>query len=63
MRTRDRKPFNFLLMDEPFGHLDEKNREKAMELILQQVSERKAGIILADLELLTYFKADKILHL
>ena len=50
-------------MDEPFGHLDEKNREKAMELILQQVSERKAGIILADLELLTYFKADKILHL
>ena len=57
------QPFNFLLMDEPFGHLDEKNREKAMELILQQVSERKAGIILADLELLTYFKADKILHL
>ncbi len=57
------QPFNFLLMDEPFGHLDEKNREKAMELIMQQVAERKAGIILADLQVLPYFKADKILHL
>ena len=57
------QPFHFLLLDEPFGHLDERNREMAMELILQQVQERKAGIILADLELLPYFKADKILHL
>ena len=57
------QPFNFLLMDEPFGHLDEKNREKAMELVLQQATERKAGIILADLEILPYFKADNILQL
>lgn len=55
--------FNFLLLDEPFGHLDEKNREKAMELILQQAAERKAGVILADLQALPYFKADKTLHL
>lgn len=57
------QPFNFLLLDEPFGHLDEKNREKAMELILQQVTERKAAVILADLQVIPYFKADKILHL
>lgn len=57
------QPFNFLLLDEPFGHLDEKNRENAMELILQQAAERKAGVILADLQLLPYFEADKILHL
>lgn len=44
------QPFEYLLLDEPFSHLDEKNRDKAAELILEEVENQKAGIILADLE-------------
>ncbi|MEO5942933.1 MAG: ATP-binding cassette domain-containing protein [Ferruginibacter sp.] len=57
------QPFDFLLMDEPFSHLDETNRHKAMELIESEVAKRNAGIILADLKAIEYFKADSILHL
>ena len=37
-------------MDEPFSHLDKKNAEKAMELILEEVRKRNATVIFADLE-------------
>ncbi|MEP6711467.1 MAG: ATP-binding cassette domain-containing protein [Ferruginibacter sp.] len=57
------QPFDFLLMDEPFSHLDESNRQKAMELIEKEAAKRNAAIILADLEPRAYFKADSILHL
>ncbi|NOT94020.1 ATP-binding cassette domain-containing protein [Ferruginibacter sp.] len=57
------QPFNFLLLDEPFSHLDENNRKKAMELMEEETAIRKAAIILADLKAIEYFKADRILHL
>ncbi len=57
------QPFHFLLMDEPFSNLDEANRKIAMELITEEVIKRKAGIILADLKKLDFFKADRIIHL
>ena len=57
------QPFDFLLLDEPFSHLDENNRRKAMELIEEEVALRKASIILADLKAIEYFKAEKTLHL
>jgi ABC-type lipoprotein export system ATPase subunit len=57
------QPFNFLLLDEPFSHLDENNRKKAMELMEEETALRKASIILADLKAIEYFKADKTLHL
>lgn len=57
------QPFDFLLMDEPFSHLDEKNREMAMELIEKTARERGACIILADLKPIEYFKAQQTLHL
>jgi len=57
------QPFDFLLLDEPFSHLDESNRKKAMELMEEEVDLRKAAIILADLRAIEYFKADKILNL
>ncbi len=57
------QPFDFLLMDEPFSHLDENNRKKAMELIDEEVHKRKAAIILADLKRVEFFNADRILHL
>ena len=57
------QPFDFLLMDEPFSHLDENNRQKAMELIEAEAAKRNAAIILADLKPRAYFKADSTLHL
>ena len=57
------QPFQYLLLDEPFSNLDEANREKAMELIQEEATARKASIILADLKKIDYFKAGSILNL
>jgi ABC-type lipoprotein export system ATPase subunit len=57
------QPFDFLLLDEPFSNLDDNNRKKAMELILEEVQKRNAGIFLADLKEIDFFPADKIFHL
>ena len=57
------QPFDFLLLDEPFSNLDENNRQKAMDLMLEEAEKRKAGILLADLKRIEFFPADKIFHL
>ncbi len=57
------QPFDFLILDEPFSHLDEANAKKAMELIEEEVQKRNAGVILADLAPVEYFKADKLYKL
>ena len=57
------QPFDLLLLDEPFSHLDDANRKLAMELIEEEAGLRKAGIILLDLKATEYFKADRILNL
>ena len=57
------QPFDFLLMDEPFSHLDENNRSIAMQLINEEAAKRKAAIILADLKKVEQFDAEKILYL
>ncbi len=57
------QPFDFLLADEPFSHLDDNNRVIAMELIIEETIVRNASIILADLKRLEFFKADRILNL
>ena len=57
------QPFDWLLMDEPFSHLDESNRQKAMALIAEESAKRNAGILLADLKQRDYFNADKIIVL
>jgi len=57
------QPFQFLLLDEPFSNLDEANRQKAVELIQEEATARKASILLADLKKIDYFNANSILHL
>lgn len=57
------QPFDFLLLDEPFSHLDENNRKKAMELMEEETAARNAAIILADLKPIEYFNATKTLYL
>ncbi len=49
------QPFEWLLMDEPFSHLDHANANKAIELIAEVVKQQGAGMLLADLDENTYF--------
>lgn len=44
------QPFEWLLMDEPFSHLDQANIEKAAALINEVVQHNGAGMIMADLD-------------
>lgn len=44
------QPFDWLVMDEPFSHLDSGNTRKAAELIAEECKKRGAGFILTDLD-------------
>ncbi|HET6993350.1 MAG TPA: ATP-binding cassette domain-containing protein [Chitinophagaceae bacterium] len=57
------QPFDILLLDEPFSHLDNNNSEKAMQLIMEETRARNASIIYADLERSEIFPFTRIYHL
>lgn len=57
------QPFDFLLLDEPYSHLDEDNRKKAMTLIYEECKKREAAMIFADLKPLDLLKGEKVLML
>ncbi|HXH19351.1 MAG TPA: ATP-binding cassette domain-containing protein [Chitinophagales bacterium] len=44
------QPFEWLLLDEPFSHLDSENSQRAAELILEECKGRHAGILVTALE-------------
>ncbi len=43
------QPFDFLLLDEPFSHLDEKNSCLIRDLIVQEIARQDAGMVLTSL--------------
>ena len=57
------QPFDFLLLDEPYSHLDECNREKAMQLLYDECEKRNAALIFADLKPLDLLKGERVLRL
>lgn len=57
------QPFEFLLLDEPFSHLDENNALKAAALINEESRKRNAGIILTSLGGDKFFQYDLELKL
>jgi putative ABC transport system ATP-binding protein len=57
------QPFDFLLLDEPYSHLDEDNRKKAMELIYEECEKRNAAMIFADLKPLELLKGERMVYL
>ena len=44
------QPFDWLIMDEPFSHLDMENTHKAAKLIAKECGLRKAGLLITDLD-------------
>jgi ABC-type lipoprotein export system ATPase subunit len=56
-------PFKWLLMDEPFSHLDEQNIHLASKLIQEACHERGAGLMITDLESDNHFNYHRTLFL
>lgn len=44
------KPYRWLILDEPFSHLDHVNAENAWQMIKSDAAEKNAGIIIATLD-------------
>jgi ABC-type lipoprotein export system ATPase subunit len=57
------QPFDWLLMDEPFSHLDHENISKAAALISEECTKRNAGFLLTDLEEDDHFNYTRKLNL
>ncbi len=49
------QPFSFLLMDEPFSHIDENNIQLASALIQEECSKNKAALVITSLSRNSYF--------
>lgn len=57
------QPFDWLIMDEPFSHLDIENTNKAAALIARECRKRDAGFIITDLDEDNHFVYNRQLHL
>jgi ABC-type lipoprotein export system ATPase subunit len=57
------KPFDLLVCDEPFSHLDSQNTEKCIGLIEKRLEEEQAGFILSALDSKQYFSGLKTIQL
>lgn len=57
------QPFRWLLLDEPFSHLDHENARKAATLISTEAESRGAGIIVTSLGQDHFFSYDQELQL
>lgn len=57
------QPFQWLLMDEPFSHLDQENIDLLCPLIEEELKHRKAGMILTSLGDRQQFEYDQVLNL
>lgn len=57
------QPFDWLIMDEPFSHLDKENTYAAVSLIEEQCQLRKAGYVVTDLDGSKHFNLTKSLKL
>ena len=57
------QPFKWLILDEPFSHLDEDNAQRALKLINERCDQLKAGFVLTSLGDSHQFNYDQELKL
>ena len=57
------QPFRFLMLDEPFSHIDRDNARLVADLILSEVERQKAGLIVTALDPIDLFPFDKMYRL
>ena len=58
-----RKPIRFLMLDEPFSHLDETNQMSACSLIEEIVDRNQAGLLVSSLGSTPHLPFDQIIEL
>ena len=57
------QPFEFLLMDEPFSHIDHESAQDVAALVLSEVEAQGAGLIVTALDPIDLFPFDTTLNL
>lgn len=57
------QPFEFLMLDEPFSHIDHSNAMMVAELITEEVNRQGAGLIVTALDAIDLFDFDTTLNL
>jgi putative ABC transport system ATP-binding protein len=57
------QPFEFLLMDEPFSHLDRETSQTVADMVLREVNAQHAGLIVTALDPIDLFPFDTTLNL
>lgn len=57
------QPFDFLLLDEPFSHLDKQNQQNICALVNSELKAREAGLILCSLGDPYFFEYDEKLSM
>ena len=57
------QPFRFLLLDEPFSHLDRANAAAIATMMADEVRRQGAGLIVTALDPIDYFHFDRMLNL
>lgn len=57
------QPFEFLLMDEPFSHIDHESAQAVAALVLSEVEAQGAGLIVTALDPIDLFPFDTTLNL
>ena len=57
------QPFEFLLMDEPFSHIDHESAQDVAALVLSEVKAQGAGLIVTALDPIDLFPFDTTLNL
>ena len=57
------QPFKFILMDEPFSHIDSENARRLAAIVMDEVQRQGAGLIVTALDRIDYFSFDVTLNL
>ncbi len=57
------QPFEFLLLDEPFSHIDRQNAQTLADLVCHEVDAQSAGLVVTALDAIDYFHFDTIWNL
>lgn len=57
------QPFDFILLDEPFSHLDQINQTLLLDLIINEAKKNNAGIILTSLQTIEDQRLNHVINL
>jgi ABC-type lipoprotein export system ATPase subunit len=57
------QPFKWVLLDEPFSHLDEKNKKLSLDFVINHAQKQNAGIIISTLDIKEEYKGFKSIDL